>query len=185
MVKYLLSFLLALAVVLACGSALASDAGPTEAPAAEPAAAPTEAPAAEAPAPAAEPTTEPAAVEVAAKPATELDALARAYHAVRAGNYREVAALALILVMMLGRRFEKKLPGFLHGDRGRVILLFILAFAGAAGHTALAGGEFGSLSLWKTAAVVAVEAAGGYTAFRKLVWPKADEPELVPDLEPA
>lgn len=175
--RYVVSALAVVAVVFLCGVALGADAGPADAGADESAAAP--APAAS---PAALPDAEPAKPVAVDPPKDELDALKQGYVAITTGNWRHVAALALILVTMLVRRFQKKLPKVLRGDRGGVITVFVLSLLGAVGHTALAGASFGSLDLWETAALIALEAIGGFVGVKRLLWPK-DEPE--PEPEPA
>lgn len=108
----------------------------------------------------------------ASAPDNEVDAIKRAYAAIQNNDWRSFAALVLILITLVVRRFEAKLPGWFRGDRGGVVLVFVLALLGTAGSAALAGASFASLGLYGNALVLALQAIGGYVGIKRLLWPK-------------
>lgn len=96
--------------------------------------------------------------------------------AIRAGDWRYVAALLLILTMYAMRRLRKRIKIF-DGPRGGAILIGLLGTTTAVTMTLLASGPFdwrlllGGLGLTWTS-------VGGYQWARDLIWPKrkvADE----------
>ena len=142
-------------LVSAPAPALAQDAGALAAPAA-------------APAPAAEAAEAPDLAERA-----EADPLAvglELVDAVRKGNWRLAIALGLALLMVLGAKARDKVKWF-RGDRGGALLVMGLSLAGALA-TALASDAALDWKLFLGAAGVAWTAVGGYTWFKRLVWPK-------------
>jgi len=89
--------------------------------------------------------------------------------AIRGGNWRYVAALALAFMMFLLSRVRDKVKWF-KGDRGGAILVGILAVAGALS-TALASSGPIDWRLLLGAAGVMWTAVGGYTWLKRLIWP--------------
>lgn len=106
----------------------------------------------------------------------DLDLLAVAgqvYTAVMAGQWALVAALALVLVVFVLRKFVSGKVPFLASDAGGIMLAFVGSLGGAFA-TAFAAGESFSWSLAFKAAQVAFLAMGGYAALKKLVLPLVD-----------
>lgn len=106
----------------------------------------------------------------------DIDILAIAkqiFDAVSSGNWVLVAALALVLLVFVLRKFVSSKVPFLASDEGGVLLTFAGSFGGALA-TALAAGESASWALAFTAAKVAFLAMGGYAALKKLLLPLAD-----------
>jgi hypothetical protein len=147
------------------GNALAEDAGPSPA-TAEPAPAALDAgggtAATEADAPAE------AAPEAAQK--DPIGALLSLVEAVRGGQWRLVASLALGLLMFGLAKVRDKVKWF-SGDRGGAVLVGVLALAGALS-TALASDASIDWRLFLGAAGVMWTAVGGYTWIKRLIWPQ-------------
>lgn len=105
-------------------------------------------------------------------------------------DWRVFAALLLVGVVWLARKYAMKLPGavgsFFQGDRGGAVLALVLGVLGAVGHMLTAGAGF-SLQTVTDGLVMAVTAAGGWTVFKHLLGqgnaqvaakaPAADAPE--------
>lgn len=93
--------------------------------------------------------------------------------AVRAGNWRLVAAFA-IAGAMFGLRKARDRVAWLRGDRGGALLVMLLALGGTLAVT-LAGKAPVNAQLFLTALAVTWTAVGGYTWLKRLIWP-ADKP---------
>ena len=112
-----------------------------------------------------------------ATPAAKADAnplgtIGELLHAVKTGDYRMAAALALALLMAGLGKVRGRIKWFA-GDRGGAVLAAVLGFAGALS-TALAAGAAIDLRLFTTAAQVTLIAVGGYTWLMR-VWRPADK----------
>jgi hypothetical protein len=94
--------------------------------------------------------------------------------AVRSGQWRQVAALALALLMLALGKVRGKIKLF-DGDRGGAILVGLLALSGAMISALVAQAPFDFKLLLGTLGV-AFTAVGGYTWFKRLLWP-ADAPQ--------
>lgn len=97
-------------------------------------------------------------------------ALVSFVESVRAGNWRGVAALVLGALMLVLGKVRDKISWF-RGDRGGAILVMVLALAGTLS-TALASSADLDSRLFAGAAGLAWTAVGGYTWFKRLVWPQ-------------
>jgi hypothetical protein len=100
----------------------------------------------------------------------DVEALVQAF---RSGDWRLVAAFALIALMVGLRRIREKLPWF-QGDRGGAIMVMLLSLAGALS-TSLATDAPVDVRMFLSAVAIAWTAVGGYTWLRRLIWP-ADKP---------
>lgn len=118
----------------------------------------------------------------AATPATTTDAPKQAepevlaedlVKAVRTGQWRMAASLALGLIMLLLSKLREKFKWF-KGDRGGAILVAILAFGGASS-TALASSAPLDWKLFLGTLGVMWTAVGGYSWIKKLIWPAIPE----------
>ena len=89
---------------------------------------------------------------------------------IKAGDWRYVAAMALGLLMFGLNRARGKIK-FFDGDRGGAILVATLAIAGGLS-ASLAAGAAIDVSLFIGAFGVMLTSVGGYTWFRRLLWPK-------------
>ena len=116
------------------------------------------------------------AVDVPSPVDDPVGALAKFVSAVKAGNWREVVALALIfvsaLLLWLTRRFDSAGDGLEEHDWGAVLFVFGTSFLGALGSALLVDGVTVDFALFRAAFVLAVLAAGGYGAlWKKLLVP--------------
>ncbi|MHC4177401.1 MAG: hypothetical protein ACYSWU_07840 [Planctomycetota bacterium] len=103
--------------------------------------------------------------------------------AIRNGNWRMVAALGLVLLMLVLGKVRHKV-GFFKGDRGGAILLGVLSLGGAL-IVALQSDAPLDWKLFLGALGVMWTAAGGYNWFKRIIWPKKDtEPDPDPEPEP-
>lgn len=102
-----------------------------------------------------------------------LGTVASLVKAVRSGDWRMVAALALALVMLVLGKVRGKVKWF-RGDRGGVVLVFFLATAGMLS-TTLAAGMDVDLKMGTTALSAGLMAIGGYVGIKKLLWPSDGE----------
>lgn len=89
--------------------------------------------------------------------------------AFRTGDWRLVAAFALIAVMIGLRRIRDKVPWF-RGDRGGAIMVMLLSLSGALS-TSLAADQPVDAKLFLSAITIAWVAVGGYTWLKRLIWP--------------
>lgn len=92
------------------------------------------------------------------------------FEAISQGRWDLVAALVVVLIVLVVRRFGPSKIPFLRTDAGGVILVLATALSGAVA-SALAAGQVFSLALLYTAFKIAAAAAGGYSMIKKLVWP--------------
>ncbi len=100
-----------------------------------------------------------------------LDLLSPVRDAFANGQYLYAGMLALILVVAALKRYAPEKYGisaFVHGDVGGTLLTLAGSFAGAMAAT-LGGGESFSWAMPKTALLIAVGAAGGYTMIKRLI----------------
>lgn len=116
-----------------------------------------------------------------------LDLLRPVYDAFAGGHYPYAGMLALVLAVALLKRYAPAKFGisdFVHGDVGGTLTTLLGSFA-AAMAASLAGGAGVTLAMAKTASLIAVGAAGGYTMIKKLIveplrnsdWYKSRAPE--------
>ncbi len=106
----------------------------------------------------------------------DLDVIAVAkqiFDAVVSGQWALVAALALVAVVFVLRKFVSTKVPFFASDAGGVVLAFFGSLGGGLA-TAFAAGEAFSLQLLLKVAQVAFLAMGGYAALKKLVAPLVD-----------
>lgn len=89
---------------------------------------------------------------------------------IKAGEWRLVASLILAFLMFGLAKVRDRVPWF-RGDRGGAILVMVLALGGSMA-AALASEVALDWRLFLGAVGVAWTAAGGYTWFRRLIWPK-------------
>ena len=104
--------------------------------------------------------------EVASKP---LGAMSDLVSAIRSGNWRIVAAIALSLIMLAGAKARDKIA-FFKGDRGGIVAIFTLSAVGALATSLFADGAIDA-TMFLRAAEVGLLAIGGFVGFKKLVWP--------------
>jgi hypothetical protein len=97
-----------------------------------------------------------------------LDIAKPIYTAIMGGSYTLAAALALVLVCALLKRYGAKYLPALHSDIGGVALTLTTSFGGAIA-TALTGGGVVSVALLVTSLKIALTAAGGYAMLKKLI----------------
>jgi hypothetical protein len=113
-------------------------------------------------------------VAVAAAPAATpdpglLDLARPVYEAVLHGQWYLAAALALVLVVALVRRYAGPRVPFLHSDAGGALLALVGSYGGAVATALAAGGAVFSAHLAWVALTVAIAAAGGYSLIKKLI----------------
>ena len=89
---------------------------------------------------------------------------------IKDGKWRPVAAAVLALLMLGLGRFRKKLKIF-DGDRGGAVLVMVLSLGGALATTLASDAKF-DLNLVLAMVVTAWTAVGGYTWFKRIIWPK-------------
>lgn len=112
-----------------------------------------------------------AAAAVAPEDSSLLDLARPVYDQITAGNYLAAAALAVVLVVALVRRYtspDGKVGRVVHSDLGGVATTFAIAFSGAIATAAIAGTSW-SLDMVKAAGAVGAIAIGGYTVIKKLI----------------
>jgi hypothetical protein len=91
--------------------------------------------------------------------------------AIMAGRYLATAALAVVLIVALAKRYAPGRFGeFLQGDLGGALATFVTSLSGALATVFLAG-DSPSWEMVKTAAGIAFVAAGGYALVKKLLVP--------------
>lgn len=97
------------------------------------------------------------------------------YDAITSGHYIASAALALIFMVALVRRYgglvSAKLETMVHSDVGVALTTLLLAFGGALATSTLSGDAWHWAMLW-TSATVAFAAAGSYAMLKALVYDK-------------
>lgn len=100
---------------------------------------------------------------------TTMDILKSVYNAFAGGHYAYCGALGLMLgVALIKRYFGTHPASWFHSDVGGTSMTLLGAF-GASLTASLAGGGPLTLGLMKTALLVGVGAAGGYSILKKLV----------------
>lgn len=100
-----------------------------------------------------------------------LDLFKPVVDAFRGGQYLYAGMLALVVAVAALKRYAPTKYGisdFVHGDVGGTALTLVASFGGAMATTLGAGDPF-SWGIAKTAALIAVGAAGGYAMIKKLV----------------
>lgn len=90
--------------------------------------------------------------------------------AARGGQWRVLAALMLVAVVWLARRFGARAVPWLATDRGGVLLVLLLALVGGVA-TALADSAAISFGLLVNSVSMALTAAGGWAMVKKLLAP--------------
>jgi hypothetical protein len=99
-----------------------------------------------------------------------IELVSKIVEAASSGNWRLVAAFALVLTMMVLGRFRKKIPIF-DGDRGGSILVMVLSLGGGLS-TALMTDMPINANLVVGVVGTAFTAVGGFTWVRKIMWPQ-------------
>jgi hypothetical protein len=112
-----------------------------------------------------------ASASVAPDPGVDAGAFIKsAFDAAQRGDYRMFAALALIGVVYVARKYGAKVPGkigaFAASDRGGAALALGLAIVGGVSHALLAARPLG-LSMLVSAVYISFLAAGGYSLVKK------------------
>lgn len=97
------------------------------------------------------------------------EVLGKIVEAAGSGNWRLVAAFALVLVMMVVGKFRDRLAIF-RGDRGGALLVMVLALGGAVS-TALMTDKPLDVSLFLGAVGTAFTAVGGFQWVKRLMKP--------------
>lgn len=97
------------------------------------------------------------------------DVLPKIVDAATSGNWRLVAALALVIAMAVLGKLRSKIP-FLAGDRGGAILVMVLALGGGLS-TALMSDVPINANLFLGVVGTAFTAVGGFTWVKRLLKP--------------
>jgi hypothetical protein len=92
------------------------------------------------------------------------------FEAVKSGNSFLAAAMTLVLLVALARRYGISRFPFLGSDAGGAAMTLVGSFGGALS-TALLAGSAPSLGLLSTALGIAVAASGGYSMAKRLLVP--------------
>lgn len=85
------------------------------------------------------------------------------------------ACALLIAAVAFQREMLGKFVPWLLTDRGGVTLVFASSFLGVMGHALISINAFG-FGLVVEAAAIALGAIGGYTGFKRMVWPAKPKP---------
>ncbi|RJS14607.1 hypothetical protein DRW03_34580 [Corallococcus sp. H22C18031201] len=100
----------------------------------------------------------------------QFEAFARMlFDAVTGRNYALAAALVVVVLVYLLRKFGGMFVPWFSTDRGGAVLVLGVSLAGAVANALAAGAPF-SLGLMLTALKVALTAAGGFTLVKRLVF---------------
>jgi hypothetical protein len=99
-----------------------------------------------------------------------LDYVRPLYDAIVSGNYWLAAALALIVVVALARRYIAPHVPFLQTKLGIALMVLFGSFGGALA-TAITAGATPGFALVYPALAIAATAAGGYTLLKELLAP--------------
>ncbi len=105
-----------------------------------------------------------------------LDVAKPVWEAFSGGHYAYAAALMVILMVALVKRYLGDKVAFLHSDAGGSLMALVAAVATAMAAGLAAPGATITLALLKTSLLVGVGAAGGYALLKNLVV----EPILMP-----
>jgi hypothetical protein len=105
-----------------------------------------------------------------------LDMLKPLYDAMAGGHYAYAAALTIIVMVALVKRYLGDKWTWLHSDAGGSAMALTAAAATAAATSLAAPGATMTLDLMKSALLVGVGAAGGYAVLKNLIV----EPLLIP-----
>lgn len=97
-----------------------------------------------------------------------LDLARPVYDAFTSGQYLYAGMMALVLAIALTKKYLGPKVPFLHTDVGGSLMTLVGAFAGALA-TSLAGGVTVTFAMVKTASLIAVGAAGGYSLIKRLL----------------
>lgn len=92
--------------------------------------------------------------------------------AVTSRNYALLAALVVVVLVYLLRKFGGRFIPFFNTDRGGAVLVLGVSLAGAVANALAAGAPF-SLALLLTALQVALTAAGGFTIIKRILFGSA------------
>lgn len=107
-----------------------------------------------------------------------LDLLKPVFDAFNGGHYAFAAALLVIALVALVKRYFGDKIAFLHSDAGGSLLALVMAGATASATALAAPGAHFTLALLKSSLLVGVGAAGGYSMLKALLV----DPILVPYL---
>jgi len=100
-----------------------------------------------------------------------LDMLSPVYEAFAGGHYAYCAALGIILLVALIKRYGGDMWPALHGDLGGSLLTLAAAAATAMATALAVPGAHITLALLKSSLLVGVGAAGGYSMLKRLAMP--------------
>ena len=102
---------------------------------------------------------------------TLLDLLKPVYDAFAGRNYLEAAALGVIVIVALMKRWSGsgKFGKFVHSDLGGSLAALLVSMAGCFATALATPGAHVTWSLMKTAAYVGIGAAGGFAVLKNLV----------------
>lgn len=105
---------------------------------------------------------------------SDVSLLEKAYERIKQGDldWKAIAAIALIGVVFVARRFGGKFVPFLQTDRGGALLALGVGIAGALANAILAGKPV-DLTLLLRGLEVGIEGAGGYVVVRRLLLKEA------------
>lgn len=110
-----------------------------------------------------------AANTVAPDDATLLELLEPIYKAFVGGQHLYAGMLALVAAVAIAKRYAPaKVRTWIQGDVGGSVTTLVMSFAGAMA-TALGSGNPVTWAMAKTATLIAVGAAGGYSLVKKLI----------------
>lgn len=97
-----------------------------------------------------------------------LDLLKPVYEAFATGDYLYAGAVTVVVAVALAKRYAAPHVSFLQSKPGQALMVLIGSFAGAVA-AAVAGPAGFSWAIAKTASMIAIGAAGGYTLVKELV----------------
>jgi len=92
--------------------------------------------------------------------------------AVTSRNYALLAALVVVVLVYLLRRFGGRFIPFFNTERGGAMLVLCVSLAGAVANALAAGAPF-SVALLLTALQVGLMAAGGFTIIKRILFGSA------------
>lgn len=98
-----------------------------------------------------------------------LDLARPVFDEIMKGHYVAAAALSLVLLVALVKRYAPgKVGEFVHSDPGGALTTVLMSFGGALATATMGGAPWSWAMMW-TAATIAVTAAGGYVLLKKLI----------------
>lgn len=100
------------------------------------------------------------------------------FGAVQTGNWKLVAALAVVALVWLARRVGGNYIPLLKTDRGGALLVLLLGVAGALATAFTAGATLTAQVLFH-GITTGIMAAGGFNLMKKLLWPTVPAPTVL------